>query len=383
MKNCPFCKELIQDSAIKCRFCGEFITSSEKSQTGTARREQTETKPTKKGMSRLTVCLLFFVLGLIAALIFMPFKSFQQKTFPITPIIFAALSMASISWAVKNLKKKTIFSGILALSIPFLLIGLVNFNDRYNAHKKYLEIEKISKAEIEKKEKEKKAEIQYNQEHKEEHYQRGVSMLNEKKFEEAKAILLKVKLVDENYKDTKSLLSNIDAWIEKETKQNLLAEANEKIVNAEKLLKSDKCSDFEKAISDSVWAIKYIPDDKKAKDILLKAQIEKLSCFEGNNQIQMAISIRDYRPLTLVVWIKNISNEVRHANPNHFTLVTVTGRSLSVSTETYGLSRYFEAVDLQPKTETSGFLIFDTYDKPKKLVYSELLGTTIERIFPF
>jgi tetratricopeptide (TPR) repeat protein len=223
----------------------------------------------------------------------------------------------------------------------------------------------------------------YNIENKEKHYQASLALIKEKKYDEAKQLMQKVISVDEEYKDAKAQIELINDNVIKIKSERELAEAKQNILQAKKLSKSNSCYDLTQAISKSQQALRVLPNSKEAQTYLLEAQINKLRCAEGNSELEMSIQILSYSPLKLNVWIKNKSKEVRYANPNYFTLVTVSDRSFSVSSETYGLSRYFDAVDLQPGTETSGAIIFDTSAKPKKLVYDEMMGTKISREFPF
>jgi tetratricopeptide (TPR) repeat protein len=275
------------------------------------------------------------------------------------------------------------YLSLAAFIFPVLLIGLGLISTEYEKYKNNQESEKVAKAAATKRQEKNELEIKYNQVHKEEHYQSALTLIKENNYKDAKEMLGKVSSVDDNYKDIKALRADLDEKILRAENEKRIADANQGLIDAEKLLRSDSCSDINTAISKIEYALKVLPSSKKAKEILQKASLNKLRCYQGNGQVLMAIQIQDYEPLKLHVWIKNVSSAVRHANPNHFTLVTVDGRSYSVSTKTYGLSSYFDAVDLQPGTETSGNIVFDTYAKPKKLVYSELLGTSISRDFPF
>ncbi len=43
----------------------------------------------------------------------------------------------------------------------------------------------------------------------------------------------------------------------------------------------------------------------------LIVQESRLACYEGNDNLEMAIKIEEGAPVTLYVWIKNVSGEVR------------------------------------------------------------------------
>ena len=382
MFKCPHCREYLHDDATRCQYCGKVLVE-EKPDTAPIQAQPVRKAP-KAARNDIWLPLsgLFVFLSVICSILIINLQ--RGKAFPLIPSALIILCAFGIVLSLTLTRKgSTRRYPLLALCLPTLIIGSYAFIKGMISYDSLRRQEHVAQQKLLKQEAEKKREWEYILAHREELYQEGLAFLNDERYREARERFAKVLVPGQDYKDAAPLSSQIEDILSRKELERKTAEAKDHLAKAGELLKSESCPDFDLAIQYAKEAKAVLPDEKKADRILLDAELLRLTCFEGNDQIQMAVQVQGYKPLKLLVWIKNDSTGYREANPGFFSLVTVTGRSYRVSNKTYDLKSFFDAVLLRPGTENSGSLIFDTYDKPKKLVYREISGTSLSREFPF
>lgn len=105
-----------------------------------------------------------------------------------------------------------------------------------------------------------------------------------------------------------------------------------------------------------------------------------------SKNLQMSTHIHqnsDPNFVKVYIQLKNMSlRETFYTNLNFFTLITETGRYIQYSPKTFGGVAYFQSKDLPPQGETEGSLLFETSEKPLKLLYQDIQDNSLSVVIP-
>ncbi len=154
---------------------------------------------------------------------------------------------------------------------------------------------------------------------------------------------------------------------------------------AENYFKKERCTraDLIEATNAIDTAIKYGGKSRKYKDLKNKLIAAKLTFYEGNENLVMAV--KDYGverkgpyagQRKIFVSLKNISSRPLHINPEFFSMTDKNGRRVPLNECSNSL-----VVNLQPGTEVRGNVYFNTYSKPKSINFDHVLAGNISRVF--